>query len=69
MALITLTETLWLVAALLFLLFWGYTLYRISNGRLAGNSKLLWMLVVLLLSPVGLVIYYTLGVSKAPYGQ
>lgn len=63
-ALITFTETLMLLVGLLVIAFVVNTLFHITQRDMPVQSKFWWILAVLLLSPVGIVIYYLIGAKQ-----
>ena len=64
-ALITSTEVLLLIVGLVLLAFWVFTLHHITTRDLPVNSKFLWIMAVVFLSPVGMVLYYLIGENQA----
>ena len=63
-ALLTLTDVLFLLLGLVFLAFLVYTLHHITKRDLPADSKFLWIMAVLVISPVGMVLYYLIGANQ-----
>ncbi len=62
--LITSTEAILIFIGLAFLALLVFTLRHIRTRDLPANIKILWIMVVLFLSPVGMVLYYLIGANQ-----
>lgn len=63
-ALINTTEFFFLIIGLFLLALLVFTLHHILTRDLPANSKFLWIMAVLLISPVGIVLYYLIGANQ-----
>ena len=64
MALLAINEIPLLIIGIIFLAFLVYTLHHITTRNLPASSKFLWFLVVILLCPVGMVLYYLIAANR-----
>jgi len=46
---------------LIFVAVWLYTLVNILKNDFTGNNKVIWLILVVFLAPIGIVLYFLIG--------
>jgi hypothetical protein len=52
------------IIGLILLALWIYTIFVIVTSSAQTNTKILWVIIVLILGPIGVLLYFLIGKSQ-----